>query len=236
MSTSMAYGGWSADDLIPTGSSISQPSAYQGESCNRTSTAVNILTSTVIWLGIVVGATCTVGTGGKLSVQQQQQQLQRGTKQTQYMASTAENIDEPLGRDRTPADNLARIREVLKPAVSDLASTLGVSRQSVYNWINGETIADGNAAKLQNLAEAADLLALEGVTVNAALLRRKFANGRTLIQVAQAGESAKEAARQLAHIYKQEAAQYKRMESRFATRARTAPTADFDLPSADDHA
>ena len=133
------------------------------------------------------------------------------------------------------SDDLARIREVLKPAVSDLASTLGVSRQSVYNWINGETIADGNAAKLQDLAEAADLLALEGVTVNAALLKRKFSNGRTLMQVAQSGGSAKEASRQLAHIHKQETAQYKRMESRFANRARTAPSADFDLPSANDY-
>ena len=235
MSISTAYGGWFTDNLIPTGSSISQPSAYQDDSCSRTSTAVNILTTTVMWLGIVVGATCAVGTGGKLSVQQQQQQLQRSTKQTQYMASTVENIDEALGRGRTPADDLARIREVLKPAVSDLASTLGVSRQSVYNWINGETIADGNAAKLQDLAEAADLLALEGVTVNAALLKRKFSNGRTLMQVAQSGGSAKEAARQLAHIHKQETAQYKRMESRFANRARTAPSADFDLPSANDY-
>ena len=46
------------------------------------------------------------------------------------------------------------------------------------------------------------MLAYKGVVVNAALLKRKFANGRTLLQVAQAGESAREAANQLVRIYK----------------------------------
>jgi DNA-binding phage protein len=72
----------------------------------------------------------------------------------------------------TPGENLARIREVLGPSMSDLATTFGVSRQSVYNWLDGEPIAAENAAKLHDLAlalEATDLLAREGVMVNAAL-------------------------------------------------------------------
>ncbi|HMN94036.1 MAG TPA: hypothetical protein PKC60_12475 [Hydrogenophaga sp.] len=137
---------------------------------------------------------------------------------------------------RTPAEDLARIREVLKPAVSDLATTLGVSRQSVYNWLNGEPVADENAVKLQDLAQAADVLDHEGLKINASLLKRKFANGRTLLQVAQAGESARHAALQLVHIHKQEAAQRERMALRFANRRKTAPSADFDLPSASDDA
>ncbi|MFM2346454.1 MAG: hypothetical protein RL654_1207 [Pseudomonadota bacterium] len=135
---------------------------------------------------------------------------------------------------RTPAEDLVRIREVLKPAVSDLANTFGVSRQSVYNWLNGEPVADENAAKLQDLAKAADVLDHGGITVNAALLKRKFANGRTLLQVAQAGESARDAALQLVHIHQREETQRERMAARFAHRVKTAPSADFDLPSAND--
>ncbi|MCU6502178.1 TIGR04255 family protein [Rugamonas sp. A1-17] len=133
---------------------------------------------------------------------------------------------------RTPSENLARIREVLNPAVSDLAATLGVSRQSVYNWLNSEPVADENAAKLRDLAQAADVLVHEGVTINSALLKRKFANGRTLMQVAQAGESARDAALLLAQIYKREEGQRQRMKARFAHRAKTPATADFDLPMA----
>lgn len=70
--------------------------------------------------------------------------------------------------------------------------------------------------------------------VNAALLKRKFANGRTLLQVAQAGESAREAANQLVRIYKREAAQRERIAAQFANRTKTPSSADFDLPSAND--
>jgi transcriptional regulator with XRE-family HTH domain len=129
-----------------------------------------------------------------------------------------------------------RIREVINPAISDLASTLGVSRQSVYNWLNGEPVAPENAAKLHDLAQAADILAHEGLTVNAALLKRKFANGKTLMQVAQAGEPAREAALLLVKVHQLEVTQRERMNARFANRGKTSATADFDLPVSNDQA
>lgn len=135
---------------------------------------------------------------------------------------------------RTPLENLNRIREVLSPAVTDLATTLGVTRQSIYNWLNGAPVADDNAAKLRDLAQAADILAHEGVKVNASFLKRKFANGKTLLQVAQAGESAREAAQLFVQIHKREIAQRERLNARFAKRSKSPATADFDLPSAND--
>lgn len=135
---------------------------------------------------------------------------------------------------RTPLENLNRIREVLSPAVSDLATTLGVTRQSIYNWLNGAPVADDNAAKLRDLAQAADILAHEGVKVNASFLKRKFANGKTLLQVAQAGESARQAAQLFVQIHKREIAQRERLNARFAKHSKSPATADFDLPSAND--
>ena len=211
MSTAMTYGGWVTDRPAATG-----------------------VSSTVVrWVGWVAAAGAVLsglGTGGELSLEH----LQRSTHEVRHMWPAVEVAD--VASVRNPTENLVRIREVLKPAVYDLATTFGVSRQSVYNWLNGETVADENAAKLQDLAQAADVLAHEGIEVNAALLKRKFANGRTLLQVAQAGESARDAALQLAHIHKREAAQRERMKARFANRPKTQPSADFDLPSANDHA
>jgi transcriptional regulator with XRE-family HTH domain len=210
----MTYGGWIIDRPAATG-----------------------VTSTLVrWVGWMTaagaaGAALTgIGTGGELSLEH----LQRSAQQAQHRVSAFEVAE--IDQIRTPSENLSRIREVLNPAVSDLATTFRVSRQSVYNWLNGEPVANENAAKLQDLARAADVLEHEGVSINSALLKRKFANGRTLMQVAQAGESASEAALMLIQIHKREAAQRERMNARFANRAKTPASADFDLPASNDHA
>lgn len=175
------------------------------------------------------GAALTVvGTGGELS----REHLQRSTQHIQQWAPSVKVTEVEVVR--SPGENLSRIREVLKPAISDLAATFGVSRQSVYNWLNGDPVAVENANRLQDLAQAADVLAHEGVLGNAALLKRKFANGRTLMQVAQAGESARDAALVLIQIHKRETAQRERINTRFANRAKTPASSDFDLPIAND--
>lgn len=210
MSNVITYGGWVPDRPAATGVS-------------------SVAVLFVGWMAAAGAALTGIGTGGELSIEH----LRRNDHQMQHMAPTVEVAE--IAPVRTPVEDLTRIREVLKPAVSDLAVIFGVSRQSIYNWLNGDPMAEENAAKLQDLAQAADVLAYEGVTMNSALLKRRFANGRTLMQVAQAGESARDAALQLAHIHKREMEQRERMAVRFAKRAKTAPSVDFDLPLANDY-
>ncbi|WP_345811823.1 hypothetical protein AAGS40_12910 [Paraburkholderia sp. PREW-6R] len=209
MSSEMSYGGWVTERPATTGGSSS-------------------LVRLVGWVAAAGAALTVIGTGGHLSLER----LQTGAQQALYSTADVAVVEDV----RTPAEDLARIREVLRPAVSDLAATLGVSRQSVYNWLNGEQVAEENAARLADLAQAADVLAHKGVAVNAALLKRRFANGRTLMQVAQSGESARDAALVLAQIHQRESAQRERMNARIANRAKTSATADFDLPSSNDQA
>lgn len=207
MADALTYGGWVTDRPAATGSSI----------------------SLVRLVGCLAGAALAgLGTGGELSIEQ----LQRSLSPNQIIASSVVEV-EP---ERSPSENLARIREVLAPAVSDLAVIFGVTRQSVYNWANGEPIADENAEKLRDLAQAADLLTDAGIEVNASLLKRKFVNGKTLLQVAQTGESVRDAALLLIQIFKREAEQRERLNVRLANRPKTSATADFDLPVSDDHA
>ena len=208
MSTAMTYGGWVTDRPVGTGVS-------------------STLVFLVGWMTAVGTALATVGTGGELSPEH----LQRSAQHPRYIVSVIE-----VEQVRTPGENLLRIREVLNPAISDLATTFGVSRTSVYNWLNGDPVADENAAKLYDLARAADVLVNEDVSIKTALLKRKFANGRTLMQVAQAGESAMNAALMLVQIHKREAVQRERMNARFANRAKTLANADFDLPASNDPA
>lgn len=206
----MSYGGWVVDRSTATGT---------------TSTLVRA----VSWMTAAVAALTVVGTGDALSLEQ----LRRSNSQQSWHTAAMDGGG-ALEKDRTPVENLERIREILRPAVSDLAVIFGVSRQSVYNWGNGEPVAAENAAKLEDLAKAADVLAHSGVTINATLLKRKFANGRTLLQVAQSGESARDAAAMLVQVHRREAVQRERMEVRFANRVKTPASADFDLPLSND--
>jgi transcriptional regulator with XRE-family HTH domain len=141
---------------------------------------------------------------------------------------------ESYARDATEC--LARIREFFSPSVSDLAATLGVSRQTVYNWQNGELPIEASAEKLSDLARAADIFAQSDIQFSSALARRKFANGKTLFQVVESNGSATEAAKLLTRILETEAGQRKVLEARFANRPKTAPSSDFDLPVANDPA
>ena len=210
MNTAMTHGGWVTDRPAATG---------------VTSTLVRC----VGWMTAAGAALTGIGTGGELSLER----LQRSAQQAPHRASAFEVAE--VDQIRTPGENLSRIRKVLNPAISDLATTFGVSRQSVYNWLNGEPVASENAAKLKDLAQAADLLSHAGVSINSAMLKRRFANGRTLMQVAQAGESAREAVLILIQIHKREVAQRERINARFANRPKTPASADFDLPSPNDH-
>lgn len=182
------------------------------------------MTKIVSWVATAAAVLATIGTGGEVLPAQ----FQRPVSHTQAIGTTLAEVSSI----RSPLEDLARIREVLSPAISDLATTFGVARQSIYNWLNGETVAQENAIKLRDLAQAADLLAHENIPVNSMLLKRKFAKGMTLLQLAQAGESTREAASLLIQIIKRESAQRSRMDARFASRTKTPATADFDLPAA----
>lgn len=210
MSVAMTYGGWVTDRPTATG-------------------VASTLVRWVGWMTAAGAALTGVGTGGELSLER----LQLNARQAHQAASVFEVAE--VEQARTPRENLSRIRAVLNPSVSDLAVTFNVSRQSIYNWLNGDPVADENVAKLQDLAQAADVLAQEGVGIRAALLKRKFASGRTLMQVAQAGESAKDAALMLVQIHRRESVQRERMNARFANRAKTPASADFDVPASSDH-
>lgn len=120
---------------------------------------------------------------------------------------------------RTPQEDLHQIRGVLKPAVSDLAISLGVSRQSIYNWLNGEVVAEENVAKLRDLALAADMLVEQGFAGDSSILRRKFSHDRTLLQLVRDGESATSAMQALIQVLQREAQKKAEIKAMLANRS-----------------
>jgi len=90
---------------------------------------------------------------------------------------------------RTAAEHLANIRQVLNPAIMDLASVLGVSRQAIYKWIGGDaTPEDDKLNRIRALSVAADAFREAGVSRASTLLKMKVFEGRSLLDLAASGD------------------------------------------------
>ncbi len=173
-----------------------------------------------------------VGTGGAQTTDYYKQRGPIGYAFALY--EPPPNI-EALPAIRTPMENLSHIRTVLMPAITDLAQALGVSRQAVYDWQNGKAIGSVNAARLADLAKAADVLATEGLVSPSQLLRRPLASGKTFLDVVREGGSAENAIRELVSRVRRELQQRQMLGARLANRKRPAvPWDDYGSPILDE--
>ncbi len=132
---------------------------------------------------------------------------------------------------RTTAQCLAQIREVFKPSVTELATLFGVARQTVYNWQAEQPIAPENAARLEDLAAAADVLQEDGLAGQSHALRRPLPGGGTLFDRVRQGDSAAQAALALVEMLHHESAQREGFKARVADQERQpVDIAELGLP------
>lgn len=182
------------------------------------------------FIGLTVTA-LSVGTGGQPTADYYRQRGMKG-----YALAVYDSAPDIQPRPtRTPAEDLAHVRATLKPSVTDLASALGVSRQAVYDWNQGKPVAPTNAARLADLARAADVLSMEGLTTTGNILRRPIVAGKSLFDIVRDGGAAEDAARKLLQIVQREQQQRERLAVRLAGRRRLASSvADYGSPMLDE--
>lgn len=202
---------WFACQQEPTGASSAR--------------AVSIVTAGLLSLAVMSG------TGGAADDLEQLRKLQTNGSSISNPIKVCTVETAPL---RTSAENLERIRVAFSLAVSDLGKTFNVSRQTIYNWLNGEQPTPEHTAKLKDLALAADTIADTGVAVSGILLKRKFIEGKNIFEFVQSGGSATDAAQMLAQIIKRETEQKQRLTTRFAGRTASQTAADSDIMAAND--
>ncbi len=90
---------------------------------------------------------------------------------------------------RSASDHLGNIRQVLNPAISDLATVFGVSRQAIYKWIGGEATPEPDKfERIRALSHAADAFRDAGITRASSMLKMKAFEGRSLLDLAAAGQ------------------------------------------------
>jgi transcriptional regulator with XRE-family HTH domain len=135
---------------------------------------------------------------------------------------------------RTPTEDIGRIREIFSPSVSDLAKVFGVSRQAIYNWLNGEQPISTHIDKLHDFAIVADMFAESSMPMTGALLKRKIIDGKSILEIIQEGGSAQDAALLLKQIVQHEMSQREMLSTRFSGRKTSLHSADADLIAEND--
>lgn len=159
-----------------------------------------------------------VGTGGAATLNYLRSRGNKG-----YCLAGLSLLGEAIGEtalDRGPRECLEHVMAVLKPAVTELAAALGVSRQAVYAWLRGSAISSANAARLTELAQAADLVAAEGAAGATWIVRRPIKGGKSLFSLLKEGVAANDAARLLIEIIRTESREREVLNKNFAGRAR----------------
>jgi hypothetical protein len=153
------------------------------------------------------------------SLRQQVTALEARNKELEALAEQPKERQEKNYISATTADNLIKIRNVFKPAVSDLANIFGVSRQAIYNWIAGDEPIDAHAQKIKDLASAADLAIESGAVITSHVLKRKIVSGKSFFELVNSGESAHDSMLGLLQMLTRETDQRKQIEQRLARRA-----------------
>jgi transcriptional regulator with XRE-family HTH domain len=84
--------------------------------------------------------------------------------------------------------------------MSRLPEVFGVSRQTLYNWLDGDTPKVAHQERLKQLAEAAQVFADLGVKPTTQMLDRTVAQGKTFLQLMASGADGKETAKMLIRL------------------------------------
>lgn len=155
---------------------------------------------------------------------------------TGYVNNTAmggeaqyQNVGLLLQNEFSIEHSLQQIKAVFGFGISKLSIAMGVSRQAIYNWKNGEQPTDENIAKLQDLTNAANIMSESGIAVTGLLMKRRVVGGKSLLDLALKGDPASEAALLLVKQVLLEREQQARLASRFANRQPSRLSADSDL-------
>lgn len=136
------------------------------------------------------------GTGSPQSFGENQAQEQHSRFQHYPVAQIpSPNISAKKADVRNHCEHLENIRSVFKPAISDLASIFGVTRQCIYKWLSGDSNPESdNLDQIRNLSQVADAFQSANVKRADNLLKMKaFDGGTSLIDIVKTGKDWNEA-------------------------------------------
>lgn len=117
-----------------------------------------------------------------------------------------------------------------------LPEVFGVSRQTLYNWLDGETPKEAHQAKLAQLAEAARIFSALGFKPTSLLLDRTVSNGKSLLQLLGEGADGRETAKKLVRISQRATESRAKLDDLLGGRKARLEVSDVGTPSINESA
>lgn len=130
------------------------------------------------------------------------------------------------------ADLMKEVKAGFGRTMSHLPAVFGVSRQTLYNWLNGEIPKEQNQGKLVQLAAAARVFIEAGFKPTAMSLDRTVAQGKSFIELIGQGTDGKETAEKLIRLEKRGATAREKLDALLGDKSYSRPNvADMGRPA-----
>lgn len=143
----------------------------------------------------------------------------------------------PAPAERAPYAQLMRqVKEGFGRTMSRLPDVFGVSRQTLYNWLDGETPKPAHQERLVQLAAAAGVLTELGIRPTSALLDRSLAQGKSFLQLLASGADGKETAKRLVRNVQRGAEARSKLDELLGGRKATLTPSDIGAPALNEEA
>jgi len=143
-------------------------------------------------------------------------------------------VPAPVVEDAPFAKLMRQVKAGFGRTMSRLPEAFGVSRQTLYNWIDGETPKAIHQERIRQLAEAAAVFAELGIKPTSATLDRTVAQGKTFLQLMAAGANGKETAKRLIRIVQRSTASRDKLDALLAGRKAKLDASDIGAASFDE--
>jgi transcriptional regulator with XRE-family HTH domain len=134
-------------------------------------------------------------------------------------------------------DLMKEVKTGFGRTMSHLPAVFGISRQTLYNWLNGEkTPKAQHQGKLVQLAAAARVFIEAGFKPTALSLERTVAQGKSFVELIGQGADGKETAERLVRIEKRGATAREKLDALLGDRTTSRPdVADMGRPALDEN-
>ena len=143
----------------------------------------------------------------------------------------------PPVEDQPYARLMVEVRAGFGRTLSRLTEVFGVSRQTLYNWLEGETPREEHRERLRQLADAAQVFVELKFKPTTQMLDRTIANGKSLLQLIAEGDNGKESAKRLIRIHQRGQSSRIQLDELLVGRPKSKPKAsDFGAEALDEKA
>ncbi|UIF88419.1 hypothetical protein [Cupriavidus sp. UYPR2.512] len=143
-------------------------------------------------------------------------------------------IPTPTAENAPFAKLMQQVKSGFGRTLSRLPQVFGVSRQTLYNWLEGETPKAIYQERLRELAQAASVFSELGIKPSGVMLDRSVADGKSFLQLLSEGADGKETAKKLIRIVQRGAGSRDKLDALLAGRKSKLDAFDIGSPSLDE--